>query len=131
MIEYNKAQKILSKSKIKIKNEIILTNKSLHRISAENIFSSTVYLFYLTYRLHTSSLHSFHSVIHFRHSFSQPAPTAGNANKRRLRGKLHDPAAGVIAMTFACRKLPALSNHHKILQHAFLKDLGMIKLLSH
>ncbi len=43
MIEYKKAQKILLKSKIKINNEIVLTNNSLNRVSAKNIFSKNDY----------------------------------------------------------------------------------------
>ena len=43
MIEYKKAQKILLKSKIKIKNEIIFTKNSLNRVSASNVFSPTSY----------------------------------------------------------------------------------------
>ena len=43
MIEYKKAQKILLKSKIKIKNEIIFTKNSLNRVSANNVFSPTSY----------------------------------------------------------------------------------------
>ena len=43
MIENKKAQKILSKSKIKISNEIISTKKSLNRISANNVFSPANY----------------------------------------------------------------------------------------
>ena len=39
MIQYKKAQKILSKSKIKINNEIILTKNSISRISANDVFS--------------------------------------------------------------------------------------------
>ena len=43
MIEYKKAQKILSKSKIKIKNETIATTNSLNRIVSNNIFSPSNY----------------------------------------------------------------------------------------
>ena len=43
MIEYKKAQKILSDSKIKIRNETIFTKNSLNRVSAKNIFSPTNY----------------------------------------------------------------------------------------
>ncbi len=43
MIEYKIARKILSKSKIKIKNEIILTTNSINRVSAKNIFSPSSY----------------------------------------------------------------------------------------
>jgi len=43
MIEYKKAQKILSKSKIKISNEIISTKNSINRISANNVFSPSSY----------------------------------------------------------------------------------------
>ena len=43
MIEYKKAYKILSKSKIKIKDENILTINSLSRVSAKNIFSQSNY----------------------------------------------------------------------------------------
>ena len=43
MIKYNKALKILLKSKIKIKNEIILTTNSLNRVTAQNIFSPSNY----------------------------------------------------------------------------------------
>ena len=43
MINYNKAQKILLNSKIKIQNEIIFAKNSLNRISAKNIFSPTNY----------------------------------------------------------------------------------------
>ena len=43
MIEYNKAQKILLNSKIKIQNEIIFAKNSLNRISAKNILSPTNY----------------------------------------------------------------------------------------
>jgi len=41
MIEYKKAQKILSDSKIKIRNEIIFAKNSLNRVSAKDIFSPT------------------------------------------------------------------------------------------
>ena len=43
MIQFNKAQKILSKSKIKISNEIILTKNSINRVCANNIFSPSNY----------------------------------------------------------------------------------------
>ena len=43
MIDYIKAQKILINSKINIKNEIILANNSINRISAKNIYSPTNY----------------------------------------------------------------------------------------
>ena len=43
MIEYKKAKKILVKSKIKIKNEKILSDNSLNRVSAMNVFSPTNY----------------------------------------------------------------------------------------
>ena len=43
MIEYRKAQKILSNSKIKIQNEIIFAKNSLNRVTAKNIFSPTNY----------------------------------------------------------------------------------------
>ena len=43
MISYNKALKILDKSKIKIKSEKILLKNSLHRICSENIFSKLNY----------------------------------------------------------------------------------------
>tara|TARA_Y100001935_G_scaffold251116_1_gene252415 strand:- start:598 stop:1839 length:1242 start_codon:yes stop_codon:yes gene_type:complete len=43
MISYNKALKILNKSKVKIKNENVLLKNSLHRISSENIFSKYNY----------------------------------------------------------------------------------------
>jgi len=43
MIEYKKAQRILSNSKIKIKNEIIFSKNSLNRVSAKNIFSPANY----------------------------------------------------------------------------------------
>ena len=43
MIDYKKAQKILINSKINIKNEIILANNSINRISAKNIYSPTNY----------------------------------------------------------------------------------------
>ena len=43
MINYKKAKKILLNSKIKIKNEKILINNSLNRISAKNIFSPSNY----------------------------------------------------------------------------------------
>ena len=43
MIEYKKAQKIFLRSKIKIKNEKILTKSSLNRVSADNIFSPNNY----------------------------------------------------------------------------------------
>ena len=43
MISYNKAIKILDKSKIKIKSENILLKNSLHRICSENIFSKLNY----------------------------------------------------------------------------------------
>ena len=43
MIEFKKAQKILSKSKIKIKNETIATTNSLNRIVSNNIFSPSNY----------------------------------------------------------------------------------------
>ena len=39
MINYNKALKILSSSKIKIKNEIVLAKNSLSRIASKNIYS--------------------------------------------------------------------------------------------
>ena len=43
MIKYTKARKILLKSKIKIKNELILAKNSLHRVCAKNLFSPTNY----------------------------------------------------------------------------------------
>ena len=43
MITYKKAQRILLKSKIKIKNEIILSTNSLNRVSAKNIFAPSSY----------------------------------------------------------------------------------------
>ena len=43
MIDYKKAQKILIKSKINIKNEIILAKNSINRVSANNIHSPTNY----------------------------------------------------------------------------------------
>ena len=43
MIQFNKAQKILSKSKIKIGNEIILTKNSVNRVCANNVFSPSNY----------------------------------------------------------------------------------------
>ena len=43
MINYKKAQKILLNSKIKIKNEIILANNAINRVSATNIYSPTNY----------------------------------------------------------------------------------------
>ena len=43
MIQFNKAQKILSRSKIKISNEIILTKNSINRVCANNIFSPSNY----------------------------------------------------------------------------------------
>ena len=43
MIEYKKVQKIFLRSKIKIKNEKILTKSSLNRVSADNIFSPNNY----------------------------------------------------------------------------------------
>ena len=43
MIQYKKAQKILSKSKIKINNEIILTKNSINRVSAKDVFSPSNY----------------------------------------------------------------------------------------
>ena len=43
MINYNKSQEILIKSKINIKNEIILAKESLDRISARNVYSPTNY----------------------------------------------------------------------------------------
>ncbi len=43
MIEYTKAQKILLKSKIKIKDELILSKNSLNRVSSKNVFSPTNY----------------------------------------------------------------------------------------
>ena len=43
MIKYNKALKILLKSKIKIQNEIICAKDSLNRVSAKNVFSKTNY----------------------------------------------------------------------------------------
>ena len=43
MIDYNKAKKILSKSKIKIKNEKILVKNSINRISTKNIYSPVNY----------------------------------------------------------------------------------------
>ena len=43
MINYNKAQKILSNSKISIKNEIIFTKNVLNRVSATNIYSPVNY----------------------------------------------------------------------------------------
>ena len=43
MIEYKKAQKILQNSKIKIKNEIILANNAINRVSATNIYSPVNY----------------------------------------------------------------------------------------
>ena len=43
MINYKKAQEILIKSKINIKNEIILSKESLNLISAKNIYSPTNY----------------------------------------------------------------------------------------
>ena len=43
MIEYKRARKILSKSKIKIKNEIIMSTNSINRVSAKNIFSPSNY----------------------------------------------------------------------------------------
>ncbi len=43
MIEYKKAQKILTNSKIKIKDETVLANNSLNRISAKNIYSPNNY----------------------------------------------------------------------------------------
>ena len=43
MISYNKALKILSKSKLKIKSENILIKNSLHRICSENVYSKLNY----------------------------------------------------------------------------------------
>ena len=43
MINYKKAQKILLNSKIKIKNEIILANNTINRVSATNIYSPVNY----------------------------------------------------------------------------------------
>ena len=43
MIDYKKAHKILLKSKIKIKDEIILTTNSINRICTKNIFSKVNY----------------------------------------------------------------------------------------
>ncbi len=43
MINYKKAQKILLNSKIKIKNEIILANNAINRVSATNIYSPVNY----------------------------------------------------------------------------------------
>ena len=43
MIRYTKAKKILIKSKIKIKNELIESSKSLNRINASDIYSPVNY----------------------------------------------------------------------------------------
>ena len=43
MINYKKAKKILLNSKIKIKNEIIVSSKALNRINASDIYSSVNY----------------------------------------------------------------------------------------
>ncbi len=43
MIEYKKAKKILSKSKVKIMNETISVNNCLNRVVAKNVFSPTNY----------------------------------------------------------------------------------------
>ena len=43
MISYNKALKILDKSKLKIKSENILIKNSLHRICSENVYSKIDY----------------------------------------------------------------------------------------
>ncbi len=43
MINYNKAVNILSKSKIKIKNEIILSQNSINRVAAKTVYSKTSY----------------------------------------------------------------------------------------
>jgi len=43
MIEYKKAQKILTKSKIKIKDELISITKSLNRVSTKDVFSPNNY----------------------------------------------------------------------------------------
>ncbi len=43
MINYSKSISILKNSKIKIKNEILDSSKSLNRVSAENIFSKVNY----------------------------------------------------------------------------------------
>ena len=39
MIDYKKAQKILTNSKINIKSEIILAKNSINRILAKNVYS--------------------------------------------------------------------------------------------
>ena len=60
MIEYKKAQKILTKSKIKIKDELISITKSLNRVSTKDVFSPnnyqnrtgiTLLLFYSQFRI--------------------------------------------------------------------------------
>ena len=43
MISYNKALKVLSRSKIKIKDEIVLSKNSSNRIAAKNIYSPSNY----------------------------------------------------------------------------------------
>ena len=43
MIDYKKAQKILTNSKINIKSEIILAKNSINRILAKNVYSPTNY----------------------------------------------------------------------------------------
>ena len=43
MISYSKALQIINKTKLKILNQKISTNESLNRISAENIYSKTIY----------------------------------------------------------------------------------------
>ena len=43
MINYKKATNILIKSKIKIKDEVIASSKSLNRINTTNIYSQTNY----------------------------------------------------------------------------------------
>ena len=42
MIEYKKVQKIFLRSKIKIKNEKILTKSSLNRVSADNMIGERI-----------------------------------------------------------------------------------------
>ena len=48
MISYNKALKILLSSKIKIKNEVVLSKNSSNRIAAKNIYSPSNYPIHLS-----------------------------------------------------------------------------------
>ena len=43
MISYSKALQVINKTKLKILNQKILINESLNRISAENVYSKTIY----------------------------------------------------------------------------------------